>query len=55
MRLKVGGKEAIICSYCSGAGFNEQTNFLTPITFKRRAYWLKEASKYILVHYLEED
>lgn len=29
-------------------------NDFTPESFKRRAYWLKDNSKYIIVHYLDE-
>ncbi len=49
MRLKVDGKEAVICSYCVEPRPERQT------LFKRRAYWLKDSPKFILVHYLEED
>ena len=48
MRLKHEGSEFAICAYTKGSGFG------TPETFKRRAYWLKENPKYVLVHYLDE-
>ena len=47
MRLKHEGIEFAICSYTKGEGN-------TPESFKRRAYWLKDNSKYVLVHYLDE-
>jgi hypothetical protein len=37
-----------VCSYCQGSGEE------TPISFRRRAYWLINDTRYILVHYLDE-
>ena len=49
MRLKYDGVEFAICAYTKGSGFQE-----TSESFKRRAYWLKDNPKYVLVHYLDE-
>ena len=63
MRLKINGEEVMICAYCVGSGLNESTpdhqncgtaSQLTPITFKRRAYWLISDPELILVHYIDE-
>lgn len=48
MRLKHEGNEFAISAYTKGDGM------LTPESFKRRAYWLKENPKYVVVHYLDE-
>ena len=48
MKLKVGGKVALVCSYCVGAGSE-----LTSNTFRRRAYWADQNPNYIFVHYLD--
>ena len=49
VKLKVNKQDIAVCSYCSGSGTG-----MTPQSFKRRAYWLIEQSKYILVHYLDD-
>ena len=49
MKLKIDGKETIVCSYSSGDGV------FTPASFKRRAYRVIENPKYILIHYLDEE
>ncbi len=49
MRLKHEGNEFAICAYTKGDGTP-----VTPESFKRRAYWLKENPKYVVVHYLDE-
>lgn len=49
MRLKHEGNEFAICAYTKGDG-----TVTTPESFKRRAYWLKENPKYVVVHYLDE-
>ena len=50
-KLKIGGCDAIVCSYFVGAG----NDTATPATLKRRAYWLVEQPEYVIVHYLDEN
>ncbi len=47
MRLKHEGHEFAVCAYTKGAQDK-------PESFRRRAYWLKEDPKYVIVHYLDE-
>lgn len=55
VKLKVDGEEFAVCSYCKGSGTKQDdSKVATPDTFKRRAYWLKNDPKFILVHYLDE-
>jgi hypothetical protein len=49
LKLKVKGAEKLMCSYCVGDGSE-----FTPNSFKRRAYWLIERPKWVLVHYMTE-
>ena len=62
MRLKHEGDEFAICSYTKGSGISEEVlpysstyADSTPESFKRRAYWLKDDPKHVLVHYLDES
>lgn len=62
MKLKHEGEEFAVCAYTCGAGLPEgdanpfgEHKVFTPSTFKRRAYWLKNDPKFVLVHYLDES
>jgi len=45
MRLKVEGQEFAVCAYTKAQDVE---------SFRRRAYWLKEDPRHVLVHYLDE-
>lgn len=45
MRLKLDGQEFAVCAYTKAQDVE---------SFRRRAYWLKEDPRHVLVHYLDE-
>ena len=51
--LKVGDSPVIKAYYIKGAGEDKETEHPTPKTFYRRAYWLIEQPRHILIHYLD--
>lgn len=56
----MNGSEFAVCSYTKGSGLayqpkGEKQQLLTSESFKRRAYWLLENPKFILIHYLDES
>eukprot|EP00347_Sterkiella_histriomuscorum_P020850 403336227 len=56
VKLKLNGKEFAICAYTIGCGvIQNSSSYQTPESFKRRAYWLIDNPKYVLVHYLDES
>jgi len=48
VKLKLDGVHFAICAYALGSDFG------TPATFKRRAYWKIKDPNFVLVHYLDE-
>jgi len=53
--LKLNSVEIITCAYCKGSGTSSKENpWVTPESFKRRAFWLIQNPQFVLVHYLDE-
>jgi len=62
--IKIDGKKCVVCTYMKGSGKatyideNIQGSKLevrvTPTTFKKRAYYLVDDPRYVLLHYFDE-